>query len=112
MSASVIDEKMLLAVHSGAIWLDNNYPDWVNKIDLSKLNMNNCTNCVIGQAVGDYYQTISRAAGEAGSDYDNASYNWSLENGFCGPYITQEEELDYYKNLEILWTVEVKKRLS
>lgn len=112
MSTPFIDEGMLLAVHSGASWLDVNHPNWVTKIDLSKLDMNNCTTCVIGQSVGDYYKTIRAAAGEGEYDFDSESYQWSLENGFCGPFTSEKEEAAYYRGLDVLWTVEVKKRLG
>jgi hypothetical protein len=114
MSTPFIDETMLLAVHSGATWLDSNHPDWVTKIDLSKLNMNDCHNCVIGQAVGDYYKTLRAATIDVEDDEKsyNAEYKWSLKNGFCGPFINEADEHAYYKGLEVLWTVEVKKRLG
>lgn len=36
-------------VARGAAWLDEKYPDWFHKIDLSILNMADCTQCVLGQ---------------------------------------------------------------
>lgn len=33
----------------GAAWLDEKYPGWFLKIDLSILDLGNCTQCVLGQ---------------------------------------------------------------
>jgi hypothetical protein len=112
------DEDVALAVRRGASWLDENYPNWANRIDLSKLSMNNCSYCVIGQAVGDYYDSIQNAAD---SDYagDSDSQAWAREHGFeaidfCEDYHEYDsaKELSYYRSLEVLWTDEVKKRLG
>lgn len=36
-------------VARGAAWLDEKYPQWFSKIDLSILDLGNCTQCVLGQ---------------------------------------------------------------
>lgn len=36
-------------VARGAAWLDDKYPQWYSKIDLSTLDLSNCTMCVLGQ---------------------------------------------------------------
>lgn len=36
-------------VARGAAWLDEKYPQWFDKIDLSILDLSNCTQCVLGQ---------------------------------------------------------------
>lgn len=36
-------------VARGAAWLDEKYPQWYSKIDLSILDLGNCTQCVLGQ---------------------------------------------------------------
>lgn len=36
-------------VARGAAWLDEKYPGWFNKIDLSILDLADCTQCVLGQ---------------------------------------------------------------
>lgn len=47
-------------VTRGAAWLDENYPGWVDRIDLGALDMANECWCVVGQANpnGDYYQAM------------------------------------------------------
>jgi hypothetical protein len=36
-------------VARGAAWLDEKYPQWFTKIDLSILDLGDCTQCVLGQ---------------------------------------------------------------
>lgn len=36
-------------VAQGAAWLDENYPNWWQIIDLSTFNINSCHECVLGQ---------------------------------------------------------------
>lgn len=45
MSEKTVPER----VAWGAAWLDDHYPGWHAKIDLSILDISNCTRCVLGQ---------------------------------------------------------------
>lgn len=108
-----IDEDTKLAVKKGASWLDENHPDWVMDIDLSRLEMDSCVNCVIGQAVGDYHFTVSKASSEG------IWGNWAQEHGFTchsnyppeTESVTEQMDLNF-RQLEVLWTEEVQKRLG
>lgn len=108
-------------VKDGAAWLDENHPGWETRLDLSELAMNNCDRCVIGQAVGDYYDVTMEAS--IGDDlYDSTL--WAIEHGFQAPdemYYDEEEDewfdddqkiARYYAILEDLWTEEVKDRFN
>ena len=109
----------------GAAWLDENHPGWENNLDLSKLEMSQCDWCVLGQAVGSYWDTVEQATFalvEQGlvvsEDY------WAVDNGFVSPTFFKAEdvgdgsystldfdtEAKYYVVLEGLWAMEVKKR--
>lgn len=101
------------AVRRGANWLDVNHLGWANRVNLSMLQMNSCSNCVIGQAVGDYYETIMLASDDTGSE------EWAIDNGFCGKDYwdpetgyDMEAEKAYYLRLEELWAEEVRGRLG
>lgn len=117
----IMNEDAVLAVKRGAYWLDENHPGWVRKINLASLDMKLCNTCVIGQAVGDYYDTI-RGAVTADHDDSIGADEWAVENGFCSPGVYGPEvgsyrsyrEVDdaYYGALETLWTEEVRKRLG
>lgn len=87
----VTNEEIINAVQRGTAWLDENYPGWVNNIDLDNLSMENCENCVIGQAVGNYYQTIDLAAGD-----EYMSHDWAFDHGFSMPNIYRDPEGCYY----------------
>ena len=111
----IISEDMKLAARKGAVWLDQNYPEWVNTVDLGELNMLSCYRCVIGQVVGDYYDLVRRGhESDLESESAYMSEEWAEEHGFVtarflGDY---DEVLHEYKKLETVWTDEVKQRLG
>ncbi|SRR5258705_10710624 len=113
---SIFDAEVDEVVSRGASWLDEHHPGWTARISLDELMMNNCTKCVIGQGVGDYYETIA----EASAREDSSETAWAIAHGFCAPdcwdaerhRYDQEAETRYYGNLEVRWTEEVWNRLS
>jgi hypothetical protein len=108
-----ISEDIKLAVKNGAAWLDENHEGWENRIDLPKLSMNSCTNCVVGQAVGEFYESIAEAA--KSEEFSDDSFEWAAENGFHHPsnedcHYSLREIDTYYRQLEAAWTEEVLRR--
>lgn len=47
---ATIDER----VKAGAAFLDENYPGWLDRINLDELHMDSCDACIIGQVAGCY----------------------------------------------------------
>lgn len=45
-----IDQRVL----DGAAFLDEHHPGWAAKIDVKKLCLQDCSQCVLGQVYGDY----------------------------------------------------------
>jgi len=45
---------MIEDVMRGVAWLDEQRPGWEDKIDLDRLRLGSCLDCVIGQLFGDY----------------------------------------------------------
>lgn len=41
-------------VMNGVELLDNKFPEWKELVDLDKLDIENCDNCILGQLFGDY----------------------------------------------------------
>jgi hypothetical protein len=41
-------------IKRGAAWLDKHYPDWEWRINLDKLDLGRCSECVLGQLAGGY----------------------------------------------------------
>lgn len=118
-----MNEDIKLAVKKGTAWLDENHPGWVSKIDLSNLQMSNCERCIIGQAVGQYWQTIAREARklrECGFESETDEYlsgnMWAAEHGFdISPNPAMPDHYVYtrdYKQLESAWVEVVKDRLG
>jgi hypothetical protein len=51
--------KLLTAeqrVALGVIHMDENYPGWRSKIDVSRLNVASTEDCIFGQVLGGYYR--------------------------------------------------------
>lgn len=110
IGSEFVSEDMKLAVKKGVNWLDKNHPNWVFNIELDKLNMRDCVDCVIGQAVGYYASTVRDAAG-VGSPME-----WSVEHGFTLPWPTNDFEGETlearWSQLETIWSEEVQRRLG
>jgi hypothetical protein len=45
-------EDMRMAAAKGAVFADERLPGWYRRVDLGKLNLRNCTACVLGQLFG------------------------------------------------------------
>jgi hypothetical protein len=114
-----IHEDAILAVKRGIYWLDENHPGWAQDINLDELDMSECTDCVIGQAVGSYSYTINKAATGDANEWDHAAATqWSVEHGFEYPGTLAYANPGYaapsygYRELDTLWSDEVRKRLG
>lgn len=103
-----IDEDIKLAVKRGAAWLDENDPEWVQKIQLETLKMSDSGQCILGQTRGHYAMAISKICGDE-------HFPWANEHGFN----LSEEELDEkpigdiyrgYRKLDQAWTEYIKNR--
>lgn len=57
MSISVAKERAA----KGAAWLDKYDPQWFTKVNPDSLNIADAEKCVLGQLVGDYYDSPLRA---------------------------------------------------
>ena len=115
-----INEDAELAVKRGIYWLDENHPNWASQIDLSQLDMAECGNCVIGQAVGDYSRVTREVVQAHRGDYETPII-WAVEHGFESPTISiyrsatgsSGSSATYdYEALDTLWSEEVRKRLG
>lgn len=51
MTELTIEER----VANGVKLLDEKRPGWYKKIDLAKLNINDCVHCIVGQLIGNYW---------------------------------------------------------
>lgn len=110
-----MNEDAILAVKKGIYWLDENHPGWASRIVLSSLDMSGCRECVIGQAVGDYVETI-KAEGKDSDDIYSSGVIWAVEHGFEKPGIITYQGIagvsgNYgYSELDALWATEVEER--
>lgn len=108
-----MNEDMQLAVKKGAYYMDNHMPNWASAINFDRFEMNNCHLCIVGQAIGDYGIVISRACGQ--KPFSKEANEWAVEHGFDAPtaaFEESEDAVDCYRELETLWTEQVKERLG
>ena len=45
-------------IQKGIKFLDKKYPNWLDKIDVSELDLNKCNQCIMGQLVGHYLTAV------------------------------------------------------
>ncbi|KXK63382.1 hypothetical protein AWW66_03450 [Micromonospora rosaria] len=56
MTALTVDE-LQDRVTAGVAWLDQHHPGWADRIDVDVLDLDDSLSCVLGQVVGDFWQT-------------------------------------------------------
>lgn len=94
-----ITEETRLTVKRGAVWMDQNYPGWAQRINLSNLDMGDCEACIIGQTIGTY------------DNFEPEGFSWAVDHGFdVGAAASIETIILAYSNLESCWTEEVHNR--
>lgn len=96
---TTIDQK----VYKGSLWLDENYPTWLDEIDLDNFNMGASGQCVCSQVTGkEWYQFADAWRTEHGSAF------W-IENGFLVDESTPGYDLEYDRLTEA-WLVLIRNR--
>jgi hypothetical protein len=85
-------------VKNGIRLLDEKVPGWAKRINLAKLDMESCHNCILGQLFG-LYETGLYAIGAVISN--------TKENTEEGFFCHKEEDSDKLKEV---WRTEIKKR--
>ena len=51
---STVKERVAL----GVAWLNENYPDWRERIDPATLRMSDACRCILGQVEGSFYHIV------------------------------------------------------
>lgn len=70
---------MRLAVEDGAVILDQTRPGWVDRVNLTELDMAHCMRCVIGQLAGTYDDGLV----DLGlNDYDAYAYGFATVESY------------------------------
>ena len=108
----MLNEDAILAVKRGAYLMDDQYPGWASTINFDTFEMDNCHTCIVGQAIGEYGEAISKFSGH--KPYSNDASLWAVEYGFDVPMSAYEDENEFaaYAELETLWTEQVRERLG
>jgi len=97
-------------VAKGAALLDRVEPDWYKHIDRSKLQMDNCITCVLGQcfslkSISAYENTLRDRLGI------NSFGTREADHGF-NQYLPPRGLGDTYHNLTDAWIEEINKRFE
>lgn len=113
-------------VARGARWLDHRVgPDWPLLTDVSKLEMSNCSSCIIGQVFGikinerdhtGYGVLMEFRAHTDG--IDPSEFGFNLPDGAaeieheeeCDPF--DDENCQHWMGLREAWEAEIKRRLD
>lgn len=73
-------------INKGIEYLNETCPEWINVIDLEKLDLSNCERCILGQLYGSYlsavkvldldpHETANMGFSLRGYDYPFYNYN-------------------------------------
>lgn len=92
-----IDEKIDARVSHGIAWLDETYGKrWVKKINLQRLNLGDCRDCILGQLESElFHEAITKL---------NLSLDDTVAFGFELPIeIDPSSAEDYWTRLTAAW---------
>jgi hypothetical protein len=75
-------------VARGAVELDLAVPGWWDRIEVGRLNIGRCDNCICGQLVGNYAVTVDRPSSREGAMARRlfpewGSLQWRSDHGFA-----------------------------
>mgnify|MGYP001564744249 FL=1 len=90
-------------VERGAEVLDRVYPGWWRKIDLDRLDMKDCSDCLLGQLYGDYRSGLVKIGLPERPIWE------SIEWGFDADVITLVEDPNF-SILRNAWVREISSR--
>lgn len=122
MTIQYTPEMVTAYVASGAAWMDEHCPDWLQMIDLDMLDLSQGDRCVLGQTAhcltkgkvesnrtGSYDDTLEYVV-PLDEDVDGG---WSRNHGFIigyGGNPDDEELTARWEMLTIAWKEEIRKR--
>ena len=99
-------------VENGAALLDIENPGWYKKINLDKLSINSCSDCILGQIYGDYWAGASIIQ-------RNPNYTGVYNLGFAIPMpafatvvLAAEYVVDKNAKLNAEWKKQIQARLE
>lgn len=80
-------------VGEGAKWLDRHKPGWLGQINLNRLDLATCGECVLGQTFGDYVRIAFATGPHLGTYTDDFGWSgatrmpfskaWAVSHGFA-----------------------------
>lgn len=98
-----IDAIVLARVKAGIEFLQEEYgEDWVDKIDLRKLNLKEGSRCVLGQVYGDYGRACDKFGWSRLKD-EPVSHGFLIENWKAGNYAKEDD----WAQLQAAWEQEI-----
>lgn len=100
--------KLTKRVRLGIAYLDKEMPGWEWKIDTDRLNLNDETSCVLGQAYENFWRKIlTEEHGTDDGEENRLSLSQAMRRGFY--VFERESDLDYYTYLTYIWSDLIKK---
>ena len=88
------------AAERGARWLDKHEPKWAEGINLSLLDLEDETQCVLGQCYGDYYDALN----ELRPQDEELDQSWARAHGFnCQLTAAGNDKGGSYERLALAW---------
>lgn len=114
-------EQAHAAARTGARWMAKECPNWLDEIDLSKLNLADPMMCVLGQTAkcitgrrtgGSFFSAMSHLRDRRGQA-NHYGVDWEEKHGFVAPrplyssypggFVVDKEQTARYEMLTIAW---------
>jgi len=91
-------KTMAECIEDGVKLLDEKRPGWLEKIDLSRLRLDEHCNCVLGQCFGDYEEACGRLGLFAYRNEDEASVS-ATQFGFMSNRLFRpvNDDIEYFE---------------
>lgn len=106
-----MDDTVQERVARGVALLDEVRPSWWRKVALDRLAMESCSNCILGQVYGNYWDGCVMIETQTGNYFFS-----SIRHGFTVPTAEQEnyseEVCGKFRLLAEAWRAVIRERLS
>lgn len=109
----MLQEQARMLAATGAQVLDARQPGWALLIDIGRLDMGSCADCILGQLAGIYVWSGQTALADLVGDGGKRAIELGFDLSMPEP-VDQEAKIRYRRNMRVLqdaWVEEIADRV-